>query len=393
MTTGSPIFSVTPLRGAIAAGGPATVDVLVRLAAPAHPPRILERAPLSLALVIDRSGSMSGRPLAEAKRCAALVVDRLRPTDRCALVAYDNAVATLVASRPVGDRAGFREAIDGIHEGGSTNLHGGWLAGATALAPYAAGDGVSRVLLLSDGGANCGLTEPRAIFSECAALAATGVTTSTCGLGRGFNEALMQGMARNGNGNAYYGETAEDLLDPFQEELDLLGDLWARSAVLEVAAEPGVGVQVLNDLPSAGPGRWRLPGIAFASEAWAVVRLRVPAAALARPGSTLRLARFAIACEAVDGGDLQLPGKVLELPVATAAEVALSPVDGLVTQRAGELEAARLQAEAREAALRGDWDGVRRCLGRAKAEAAGNPWIAGIVQTLEELASRGDRDL
>jgi Ca-activated chloride channel family protein len=136
-----------------------------------------------------------------------------------------------------------RRAIRQIETGGSTNLHGGWFKGAEELAPHTRADVTSRVILLSDGCANAGLTDAAAINAQCAEFARAGISTSTYGLGRNFNEDLMIGMARSGQGNTYYGQTADDLLD---------------------------------DYVADGEGAWLLPSLAFGGEAWAVVRARVP---------------------------------------------------------------------------------------------------------------------
>ena len=117
-----------------------------------------------------------------------------------------------------------------------TNLHGGWFQGAETLAPHTKDDVTSRVILLSDGCANHGLTDPDQIYAQCADLARAGVSTSTYGLGHGFNEELMIGMARHGQGSSYYGQTADDLMDPFREEFELLNALCARRLRLEIAA-------------------------------------------------------------------------------------------------------------------------------------------------------------
>ena len=86
-----------------------------------------------MALVIDRSGSMSGRPREEAKRCAEHVLGKLRPTDAVALVKFDNRVQRLWPAVPLGDGVPQRAAIATIHAGGNTNLHGGWKEGANSL--------------------------------------------------------------------------------------------------------------------------------------------------------------------------------------------------------------------------------------------------------------------
>ncbi len=90
----------------------------------AKPPR----PPRAIALAIDRSGSMAGPPLQEAKRCAAFVADRLRGDDQVAPVNFDNRVHTLQAALPRGDGYTLKAAISGIQAGGNTNLHGGWRA-------------------------------------------------------------------------------------------------------------------------------------------------------------------------------------------------------------------------------------------------------------------------
>ena len=253
---------LTPRRPALLAGFDNRLDLLVRLRAP-EPPATAGRARLNLALVIDRSGSMAGEPLEEAKRCALHVVDRLAPTDRLALVAYDHRAELLAPARPVDDRAALRRAVSAIDDRGATDLHAGWLAGAEAIAPFAAPGATSRVALLSDGRANRGVTDPGVILARCRELAAAGVTTSTYGLGPAFNEELMIGMARVGGGSSYYGRTAADLLDPFAEELDLLAALHGRGPSLWLAPAGGVRAEVLNGHPELSPGVWRLPDLAY----------------------------------------------------------------------------------------------------------------------------------
>jgi len=101
----SPTVLITPLKLALIAGAAQKLPVLVRIQAPDPDPAMQSaRGPYHLALVIDRSGSMSGAPLAEAVRCAWDIVTRLQPTDRAALVVFDDGVDLLVPAQPVGDR-------------------------------------------------------------------------------------------------------------------------------------------------------------------------------------------------------------------------------------------------------------------------------------------------
>ena len=142
---------------------------------------------------------MSGEPLHEAVRCARHMIDRLTPTDLASLVVFDDRVDTMVPARPVGDRKPLYAALAHIRSGGSTNLHGGWKAGMESILPGAGNAALARVILLSDGNANVGETTSSVeIAALCAAAAEQGVTTSTYGLGRDFNEDLMVRMAQRG---------------------------------------------------------------------------------------------------------------------------------------------------------------------------------------------------
>ena len=104
------------------------------------------------------------------------------------------------------------------------------------------------------------------------------MTTSTYGLGRGFNEELMVEMAQKGNGNPYYGDTAADLFEPFAEEFDLIANLYARHVRLSLTAPEGVKITLCNDYPveeREGFPAIRLPDIPFGAEAWVLLELEI----------------------------------------------------------------------------------------------------------------------
>jgi len=391
MTT--PTMIITARRPALLAGHDNELDVLVRIQAPDAPAELRKRNPLHLALVIDRSGSMSGQPLDEAKRCAEFVLDGLQPTDRLSVVAYDDHAETLIPTAPLHDKEPVRQAIRRIEDQGCTNLHGGWLQGAETLAPLTRDDVTSRVILLSDGCANRGLSEPDPIYLQCADLARAGVTTSTYGLGRSFNEELMIGMAKHGQGSSYYGQTAADLMDPFREEFELLNALCAKRLRLSLEPAPGVKATVLNDYVHTDNEGWTLPDLAFGGEAWAVVRLRVPSPALAAEGQgegLNSLCSFSVRYANLDGEPRAIQPMSLVLPALPASAFGAIAEDELVVRRADELEAAHLQQKARAAARRRDWHGVDAALKRAERIAATNPWVAASMNELRELAAKKD---
>jgi Ca-activated chloride channel family protein len=382
---------LSPRRAGLRSGQDNIVEVLVRVQAPEVPAgHVATRPPQALALVIDRSGSMEGRPIAEARRCADYVIGKLRSTDAVSLVQFDNRVQRLWPAVPVGDGSQQRTATAGIHTGGNTNLHGGWLEGVQTLAGVG-GEGIKRVILLSDGQANSGLTDGAQIAAQCAEWATKGITTSTYGLGNGFNETLMVDMARAGGGNAYYGDTAEDLMDPFQQELELLGNLCLREPRLAVSVSEGVAVEMANDLVPVDGG-WRLPDLAWGAEAWAVLRIRVPASALPRIGDRFTVLRVRVDGKSLDGQAVNVEARGLLLTVLSPAAFDGLTDDEAVTQRLVELAAARALTELRGAAELRDWAAVDRMLARARRQFAGNAWVEALLTSMAAIAAGRERE-
>ena len=375
-------LDVTPLRDALLEGHNNACLALVRVKAPAAPALQTRRKALNLALVIDRSGSMSGRPLEEAKRCVGMIIDRLGPQDRAAVVTYDSEVETVVPAQRVTDPAVFHRALAQVQSRGMTALFGGWLAGAEQAALGVNEDAISRVMLLSDGCANEGPNAIEDIGPHVATMAASGVSTSTCGLGNGFNEDLMMGMAKAGQGQGYYGDTAEDLLDPFTTEFELMRALCARKLRLSLQTPEGVKAKVLNEYTQEGDGRWAMPDLAFGAEGWALVSLTVPAR-LCTPGATIdQLLQVTVSLDDCQSNRTRVLDHTLSLPTLPAGAFSALAEDARVKARAQELRAAELQLEARTAARRGRWDQVDQILRKAEQEAGENPWVAEGLKAL-----------
>jgi Ca-activated chloride channel family protein len=387
-----PTLLISPRRPALVSGFDNTVDILVRLQAPAPPPQASERSPLNLAIVLDRSGSMQGRPLDEAKRCAGMIVDRLGAKDRAALVIYDHDVDVLVPTVKMVNRTAFHAAVASVESRGWTNLHGGWLKGAELMAAVAHANAITRILLLSDGQANKGVTDLDIIAQQCAELAGVGVTTSTYGLGRNFNEDLMIRMANAGQGNSYYGETAEDLMDPFTEEFDLLAALCAKQVHLHLEIRRPVSVSVLNKFSSNQHGDYRMPDLAYDGESWAVLRLTVPKThAGAGDGAPVELGSVAVSYVDIDGNLRKLAPVAISLPSLLPVAFGAVAEEPLVARRVQELEAANIQDRAQHAARNGDWPEVRRLLREARENAKDNEWLGKVADKLERLADDADQ--
>ena len=150
------------------------------------------RPPLRVALALDRSGSMAGHKLAVALRCARWLAERLRPVDELALVTFDGHVRLLAPLARV-DARHIRAALASVGPGGQTNLSGGWLRGLGELVDAPA-EGVRKIVLLTDGLANQGITSREDLVSMARRARNEGVSTSTIGFGEGFDEDLLRDM-------------------------------------------------------------------------------------------------------------------------------------------------------------------------------------------------------
>lgn len=207
------------------------------------------RPPRTLQVVLDRSGSMDGGPLEAAKRALVDLVGRLDPQDRFGLVAFDDRVDVVVPSGPVGDGNAVRHAIAAVHPRGMTNLSSGLIRGIEE-ARRTKGDGGATILLLSDGHANEGQTDPDVLGSFSGAVRRDRMTIGAIGIGAHYDEALLSAVAAGGAGNVHFAAEPDAIGGALAEEVDGLLDQVVQAASLGVTPGPAMrSVTLFNDLP------------------------------------------------------------------------------------------------------------------------------------------------
>ncbi len=179
-------LSVEPDRSVYQAGERQNGVVRITITAPEPGEQAKnKRTPVNLAVVLDRSGSMSGDKIEKARDAATTALNMLSEGDIFSLVVYDDKVSTLVPAVFVDDKEGIAEKIRGIEPGGSTALFAGVSSGAAEVRKNLGGRYVNRIILLSDGLANVGPGSPEELGRLGASLVKEGISVSTVGIGNG----------------------------------------------------------------------------------------------------------------------------------------------------------------------------------------------------------------
>jgi Ca-activated chloride channel family protein len=237
-TDGALAVSVATERAAPGPGG-GPMNLVVSLASSEAMP---SRAPLSVHIVLDVSGSMSGQAIEDAKRAAEAAVDKLEPGDDFSMVTFSNTAQVLVADGPIGPRRPQVLArIHGVHAEGGTNISSGLDLGyAEARAPAAGDEAVRIVMLLSDGHANAGDTDPLGLSDRAARAFQDGIQTSAFGLGPDYDAPLMSGIADRGAGGYYYLADSSQIEPALAREIDARLRPVATAVELRVRLRPDV---------------------------------------------------------------------------------------------------------------------------------------------------------
>lgn len=206
-----------------------------------------DRAPVNVAIVLDKSGSMSGEKIARAKEAAINAIYRLQPTDIVSIVTYDSTVNVLVPATRLSDPQQVIEKIRQIEADGSTALFGGVSKGAEEVRKFLSREHVNRVILLSDGLANVGPQSPAELGALGASLIKENISVSTLGLGLGYNESLMAQLADKSDGNHAFIESSSDLVAIFNAEFDDVLSVVAQEIAIDIQCAEGIRpVRVIN---------------------------------------------------------------------------------------------------------------------------------------------------
>ena len=374
------------------AGREQTVDVLIRITPPAlsldpsSRPNWKGRPDLNLSLVLDRSGSMQGEKMVRARDAAMFCVDQMLPTDRLSVVTFDDHIDVLFPSEPVKNKQSMKDLIARVTARGSTALHEAWVRGGLTVSERMLDQGINRVVLITDGLANVGITNTDEIVTQAMGLYQRGVSTSTIGIGADFNEDLLMPMAQSGGGNAWHVVEPDDMQRIFQVELEGLIAQFAHTVSLSLIPADGVRiVDMLNDFELTETGRYRLPNLQAGSPLDILVQLKVGSEEV---GTQMCLLDLRLGFTPQDGKNAEVLKQAHTVEFATRAEVERSEMNEEVMKTVQFLMNARARNEAMKRLDRGDYAGAEVIIGTAlsqtQALGASYPLAPGMA---EEMAS------
>lgn len=289
-------------------------------------PATANLAPLNVALVLDRSGSMAGDPFRNMIGAAETFVNQLRDGDRVSVIAFSDGVYEAVPPLVIdpATRNAAVASIRGLRDGGGTNFSGGLLAGLYEVFTAFQYWQVNQVVLFSDGQPNIGITSSAELARIAERAAEHGVSVTTIGFGMEHDELLMQGIADASGGYYYYVDKPADFRQIFEREAGAI--LRSAARATEVAFTLPASVQLEDvigyDYIVANGTVWvRMGSIPHGEERYVVFKMRPsgqgPVAMQLVYADLARRGRFSQACASSfdakrggpDGWALELAGR------------------------------------------------------------------------------------
>ena len=337
---------------------------------------------------------MNGAPIDSVKAATAHFLRLIGPNDRVGVVAFDDAVELVLSlDHHAVDAAVTR--VNAIGGGGMTNLSGGWLKGLEMLEASPRPDAIRRIIILTDGQANVGETNPDKLAGIAGAARSRNITTTTIGFGDGYDEQLLSLIADNGAGNDYWCAGPDNAPQIFNDEFEGLASVVAQNVSVEIRPSAGViDIGVLNEFPitPVAGGMQVALGDAYGNE-----RRRVVAALLlptVRDAGPYPLGEIIIRW-ATSGDEVELHTITVPIGIGASADPdAPDPdADPAVTEHVNVLRAAEERRKALDAVKKGDFQSASLSFNLAAdflTDAGGDDAL--ILELRTDSSRAGNRD-
>lgn len=185
--------------------------------------------------------------LALVKEAALKAISLLGEMDTVSIVTFSSDVKVVAKNIPAKNTEELKLIINSLYASGCTDMFEGWRQSALAVAEGLKDGGINRVLLLTDGETNQGITDPDTIVSNIKALSLKGISTSAFGVGDGYNEDLLQSIADAGDGNFYYMKDPEHFEQMFCDEFNSIMTICGRNVRLSFVSNDFDDLSLIND--------------------------------------------------------------------------------------------------------------------------------------------------
>ncbi|AKF06113.1 vWA domain-containing protein [Sandaracinus amylolyticus] len=358
-------------------------EIVARLRVGTVTPEGLHRPPINLALVVDTSGSMEGRPIDDARAATAALLDAMHDGDRLAVVAFHSSTEIVLPSTQIdrGRIEELREQVSALRATGTTDLGGGMRAGLEEVMRHYDPQGINRVVLLSDGVPN----DPTTIEPLAQAAGERGIAITALGLGTEYDETLLAAIAQRSGGRFHFVEESSAVARVFQDEVLRMRHVLARNLSIEIRPGPGVRVESVVGQPQVGMDgsvRVALGDVAEGETRDVIVRLRAEGR---RTGAMVELMDAVLTFDDAVAEAGRLERRLFLGARATADEADLARGrDESVERDAARMMAAAVTVEAIRLARGGELDEARVILAQAALRAEAEAQSSGDASLAEQ---------
>jgi Ca-activated chloride channel family protein len=311
-------------------------NVYLRVSLTGLPFKEQKRVPINVALVIDKSGSMQGQKISNAKKAAIMAVEHLRPYDIISVITYDHQAEILLPATKASNKDMIIREINNLKAGGSTALYDGVEKGARELRKFLDRKRVNRIILVSDGLANVGPSTPEELGKLGSALGEENISVTTIGLGLGYNEDLMTRLAQKSDGNHAFVEQASDLVAFFEHEFsDILSVVSQEVNVTIICGEAICPLRVLNRDAKILPQQVfvKLNQLYSEQEKYVLLELEVPAH---KVGEEIMIAGIAVVYRRMDNDKMERMSSMVRASFTDSLEVVAKNTDANVMTAVAE---------------------------------------------------------
>jgi Ca-activated chloride channel homolog len=199
-----------------------------------------ERQPLALTFVIDVSGSMKeGDRLGLVKHALRLLLSELDARDAVSIVAFSSEARLILPMTAAASRGLIESALDPLQPDGGTNTEAGLRMGYEQAVAALTKFSHNRVVLLTDGVANIGITDPNVLTASVERQRKAGIYLNTIGVGmNNHNDALLEQLADKGDGVCNYVDDAKEARRALVENFTGAFEPIARDVKVQVEFDP-----------------------------------------------------------------------------------------------------------------------------------------------------------